>query len=72
MRTDPKAAVTLERTRIEVGAPRCGRPGYRWTTGYYIVGPDGVRQHPPVQRREAYASARQQWPKCKITIIDHR
>jgi hypothetical protein len=57
--------VVLERTRIEVGT---GRPGYRWTTGYYVIGPNGVKQYPPLRRREAYAAARQQWPDCKVTI----
>jgi hypothetical protein len=39
--------------RIEVPAPRNGRPGYRWTTGYLV---DGT--YPPVMRREAYQAAR--------------
>lgn len=51
--------VTLRRTRIEVGAPRNGKPGYRWTTGYYVTDPKtGNEIHPPVRRAEAYGLAR--------------
>lgn len=60
--------VRLIRTRIEVPSPRNGRPGYRWTTGYYVVGPDCHRQFPPLNRKEAYESARQQWPGCHIAV----
>lgn len=31
--------VTLLRERIEVSAPRRGRPDYRWTNGYYVCDP---------------------------------
>lgn len=48
------AVVTLTRTRIEVGAPRNGKPGYRWATGYIVNG-----EYPPVLRPEAYNRARE-------------
>lgn len=54
-----KTDVLLIRERIEVGAPRNGKPGYRWTNGYYVVDKDGGKIYPPVIRREAYDLARQ-------------
>lgn len=67
----PAGAVvaTLRRTRIEVGAPRNWRPGYRWTTGYFVRIGDGQELHPPVQRREAYQIARDAGA-TKITVTD--
>ena len=62
--------ITLERTRIEVGGMTRGRPSYRWTTGYYVITPEGRRQYPPARRAEAYAMARKQWPGCKIVVKD--
>lgn len=43
---------------IEVGAPRRGRPGYRWTNGYVVV-VDGRELFPPAMLRDARANARQ-------------
>lgn len=54
--------VTLRRTRIEVGAPRNGKPSYRWTTGYYVTDPNtGNEIHPPVRRAEACTTSPGRW-----------
>ena len=59
MPNKPKPVVTLIRTCMEVGAPRNGRPGYRWAPGYIVIDPQtGNEIHPPVRRIEAYALAR--------------
>lgn len=69
--------VTLLRERIEVPAPRRGRPSYRWTNGYYVCDPTkgGLpvdhKIYPPVIRKEAYALARQLFgADCKISVKD--
>jgi hypothetical protein len=50
----------LRQVRIEVGAPRNGRPGYRWTAGYYVRNPlTGFEEAPPLRRAEAYARVRE-------------
>ena len=60
--------VRLRRTQIEVGAPRNGRPGYRWVPAYIVVNPyTGNDIHPPVRRKEAYALARTFNPS-RITV----
>lgn len=49
-------------TQIEVGT---GRPGYRWTNGYFVTNPKpgqtpaDAKIYPPVVRKEAYALARE-------------
>lgn len=65
----PTITATLRRTRIEVGAPRNGRPGYRWTTGYFVRIGDGSEMHPPALRREAYQIARKAGA-TRITVTD--
>ena len=63
--------VVLLRERIEVPHVRNGRPGYRWTEGYYVV--DHLRGtiHTPVRRNEAFDLARQLFgADCKIIIGD--
>lgn len=63
--------VTLLRERIEVPALRRGRPGYRWTQGYYVVDPRNGAIHTPVIRKEAYALARELYGEdCVILIGD--
>lgn len=60
-----KTEVILIREQIEVPTVRNGRPGYRWTTGYYVCDPAkgkplcSAKIYPPVIRREAYALARE-------------
>lgn len=68
--TIERQTVKLIQTRIEVGAPRNGKPGYRWTTGYYVVNPETERrEHPPIRRKEAYARARELGGKgCRIEL----
>jgi hypothetical protein len=62
--------VTLRRTQIEVPAPRNGWPGYRWTTGYYVVDPNtGNEIHPPIGRFEAYRMARE-LGATRVRVID--
>lgn len=60
---------TLRRMLIEVPAPRCGRPGYRWAQGYIVRIGDGPEQFPPVLRREAYRMAREAGA-TSIKVID--
>ncbi len=62
--------VRLLRTRIEVGSLSRGKRGYRWTVGYYVVGPNSLKQYPPLSRNAAYYSARAQWPHCVIAVKD--
>ena len=50
-----KTEVLFIREQIEVGALRNGRPGYRWTTGYYVCDPQRGKIFPPVILKEAYA-----------------
>lgn len=50
---------TLRRVRIEVPAPRHGRPGYRWAQGYVVRIGNGPEMFPPVLRAEAYRMARE-------------
>ncbi len=43
---------------VEVGAPRNGRPGYRWVQGWVVrYGPD--RESVPMRRRDAVAALRE-------------
>ena len=69
--------VTLLREQIEVGFTRNGRPGYRWTQGYYVCDPakgeplGNAKIYPPMIRREAYAFAREiGGAGCKVVIAD--
>lgn len=39
--------------RIEVAAPRRGRPGYRWADGFKVVTPAGHELQPWMTKREA-------------------
>lgn len=55
----PQTIIRLRPMQREVGAPRNGRPGYRWAPGYLVIRPDGTEEHPPVSRSEAYARARE-------------
>lgn len=43
---------------VEVGSPRNGRPAYRWTTRYVLVQPDGAQVFPPMTKREAVATCK--------------
>lgn len=59
--------LVMEKMRMEVPAPRNGKPGYRWTTGYIVNG-----EYPPVLRSEAYQRAREiGGAKCKIEIKEN-
>jgi hypothetical protein len=58
---------SLRAERIEVPAPRAGRPGYRWTNGYYVAVNGEFEAHPPVSRHEAYAMARE--AGCKLIVM---
>jgi hypothetical protein len=72
MPTKQTQTVKLVLTRIEIGALRNGKPGYRWTTGYYVCDPvTGQREYPPVRRTEAYARARELGGAgCRIEVRD--
>lgn len=62
--------VMLRPMRMEVSAPRRGRPGYRWTNGYLVIDPNtGNEIHPPARLNEARELARKvaQGP-CRIVI----
>lgn len=64
MKAEPNI-VWLLRERIEVPCVRDGRPGYRWTNGYYVCDPAKgqplglAKIYPPVIRSEAFALARE-------------
>jgi hypothetical protein len=43
---------------VEVGAPRNGRPGYRWVQGWIVrYGPN--RESSPMRRRDAIVALRE-------------
>lgn len=54
--------------RIELPAPRDGRPGYRWAQGYVMTDPtNGNEVYPPVRRHELYDLARGMFgDDCKL------
>ena len=47
-----QVTITYEPTRLEVPAPRDGRPSYKWVDGLYVV-VNGNRLYPPLRAGEA-------------------
>jgi hypothetical protein len=59
------AVVTMTPMQMEVGAPRNGKPGFKWAQGYRVN-----NEYPPLLRRAALERAREIGGADVIIIIE--
>ena len=68
MKKDNRPLVMLRRTYdIEVTAPRNGRPGYRWATGWTYTTPKG-KESIGMRLNEARDAARADYPGARVKL----
>lgn len=52
--------------RMEIGASRNGRPGYRWVEGYQLVTPEGDKLYPYFRKAEARKRCRDEGWEAQV------